>query len=308
MGGGCAIACATNAYCDNGVCKSRITEFDIPTQFPSLGRITSGPDGNLWFVEEAARKIGRITPSGVIAEFDIPHADIRQPSGITAGPDGNVWFGELGGGIGRITPNGTITEFSTPADSNPYAITAGADGNLWYVSYTNHKIGIVTPTGAITEVDEPSQVDMPSITRGPDGNVWFIEAGGTLDQIARVTPARSFREFPLPMQFANPVGIAAGSDGNVWFTEVGKVARIAPDGAIKEFTAAAAGGEMTTGPDGNVWYANNAGYLGRVTPSGTVTEFLVDGSPRGIATGSDGNVWFTETRSTPARVARFLTP
>ena len=127
-------------------------------------------------------------------------------------------------------------------------------------------------------------------------------------QIVRVTPALAFREFAIPTQYSNPGGIAVGADGNIWFTEVGKIGRITLDGSITEFTAAAGSGDMTTGPDGNVWYASGAGRLGRVTPSGTITEYLVDGAPGGIATGSDGNIWFTETRSTPARVARFLTP
>ena len=36
--------------------------------------ITTGPDGNLWFTEFGAGKIGRITPSGSITEFPIPTA------------------------------------------------------------------------------------------------------------------------------------------------------------------------------------------------------------------------------------------
>jgi streptogramin lyase len=306
-GATCAIVCATNAYCDNGICKSRVTEFDVPTQSAGIGRITSGPDGNLWFVEGGARKIGRITPSGVIAEFDIPSAATRQPSGITAGPDGNVWFGELGGGVARITPNGTITEFLTPADSNPYAITAGADGNLWYASYTNHKIGIVTPAGVITELDQPSVADVPCIIRGPDGNVWFLESGVASPQIARVTPAGNFREFVIPTMYSNPQGLAVGADGNIWFTEASKIGRITTAGVITEF-AAAGGGEMTTGPDGNIWYGSGQGHLERVSPSGTVTEYLVDAAPYGIATGSDGNIWFTDALTGLPRVGRFLTP
>ena len=31
--------------------------------------ITAGPDGNLWFTEWGANRIGRITPSGVVTEF-----------------------------------------------------------------------------------------------------------------------------------------------------------------------------------------------------------------------------------------------
>lgn len=80
-----------------------ITEFPIPTALSGPEGITAGPDGNLWFTEAAANKIGRITPDGSITEFPIPTAASR-PRKITAGPDGNLWFTESSGNkIGRIT-------------------------------------------------------------------------------------------------------------------------------------------------------------------------------------------------------------
>jgi hypothetical protein len=42
-----------------------ITEFPIPTPLAAPEGITAGPDGNLWFTEQAANKIGRITTSSV---------------------------------------------------------------------------------------------------------------------------------------------------------------------------------------------------------------------------------------------------
>ncbi|MBV8386653.1 MAG: virginiamycin B lyase, partial [Acidimicrobiia bacterium] len=66
---------------------------------------------------------------------------------------------------------------------------------------------------------------------------------------------------------------------------------------------------ITTGPDGNVWFADggNGGKVGRITPSGTVTEFPAGGGvPSTITTGPDGNLWFTDAnknsigRMTPA--------
>jgi streptogramin lyase len=82
---------------------SGLTEFPIPTSQSSPKAITAGPDGNLWFTEQAGNKIGRITPSGTITEFPIPTSQ-STPIAITAGPDGNLWFTEEGGNkIGRIT-------------------------------------------------------------------------------------------------------------------------------------------------------------------------------------------------------------
>lgn len=44
-----------------GVSGQTVTEFPIPTAGSLPQGITAGPDGNLWFVENAGGQIGRIT-------------------------------------------------------------------------------------------------------------------------------------------------------------------------------------------------------------------------------------------------------
>jgi streptogramin lyase len=83
-----------------------LKEFDVPV---SLGGITAGSDGNLWFTEIFGSRIGRITPDGAITEFPLPFGG--PPSSIAAGPDGNLWFTLRESTIGRITPDGALTEF-----------------------------------------------------------------------------------------------------------------------------------------------------------------------------------------------------
>ena len=63
----------------------------------------------------AAGKIGRITPAGVITEFEIP-TPFSGPRALAAGPDGNIWFSEFHASkIGRITMDGVVTEFRAAA-------------------------------------------------------------------------------------------------------------------------------------------------------------------------------------------------
>ena len=56
--------------------------------------------------------------------------------------------------------------------------------------------------------------------------------------------------------------------------------------------------QITTGPDGNLWFTEYVGNkIGRITPAGVITEFPVPtlgGWLQGITAGSDGNLWFTE--------------
>src|SRR5687768_6814166 len=68
-------------------------EYQIPTPNSNSNGITIGPDGNIWFTEFEANKIGRMTPDGLFTEFNVPTAN-SHPVYITTGPDGNLWFTE----------------------------------------------------------------------------------------------------------------------------------------------------------------------------------------------------------------------
>ncbi|MEA2235253.1 MAG: virginiamycin lyase [Solirubrobacteraceae bacterium] len=95
-----------------------ISEFPVTTAFSGPDKITAGPDGNLWFTEMVANKIGRVTTAGVVTEFPVTTAS-SGPIGITAGPDGNLWFTEMvAGKVGRITTAGVVTEFPVTTESS----------------------------------------------------------------------------------------------------------------------------------------------------------------------------------------------
>jgi streptogramin lyase len=72
-------------------------------------------------------------------------------------------------------------------------------------------------------------------------------------------------------------------------------------GNVTEFTVPTANSqpaEITTGPDGNLWFTEfYSNKIGKITPSGAVTEFPIptgNSQPVGITAGPDGNLWFTE--------------
>ena len=295
----------------------QFTEFPTPTPNSGPYSIRVGPDGNLWFTEGYANKIGTVTAAGKITEFPVP----TNPSpnggsliGIAAGPDGNLWFTEyFGNTIWKMTPAGILTPFAIPtAGSSPYGITAGPDGNLWFTERIGNKIGRITPTGVFAEFPIPSLNSQPfDITPGPDGNLWFAESGninGSFvgeSKIGRITPSGVITEFPVPTVHSAPIGITAGPDGNLWFTEaaaaVSQIGRITPAGVITEYPTPTMGSnplEITSGPDGNLWFAEGDGnQVGKITTAGAITEYPVPAtasSPLGIAAGPDGNLWFTE--------------
>jgi virginiamycin B lyase len=197
--------------------------------------ITAGPDGNLWFTESSASRIGSITPDlATIHEVPTPTAG-AYPEFIAAGPDGALWFTEFPpspspGKIGRITTSGTITEFPLPTNSRPYDITAGPDGNLWFTDAGTGQIGQITTSGTVHEFPVPPGHGPEDITAGPDGNLWFTEIGRAA--IGRLSPAGVLIEYDLGLSgFPGLDGIVTGPDGNLWFAEIdaNQIGRLIPD-------------------------------------------------------------------------------
>jgi streptogramin lyase len=289
-----------------------ITDFPLPGGDPN--QIARGPDGNMWFSESGPSRIGRITPSGSIADYANGNGITvdSSPAGIVAGPDGNVWMTELRGAIARVRPvRPMATEFSQglPADSEPNSITAGPDGSLWFTDERTgaaKPIGRITIGGAVTEFALPLADSEPKgIAAGLDGALWFTESTKSL--IGRITPAGTITQFGGLTPNSQPEAITLGPDGNLWFLEPNppaRIGRITPAGVATEFPAGASGPRqlntdagITAGPDGNLWFSDDD-RIGRITPAGVVSEFssgLHAHALRGIAAGPDGNVWFAES-------------
>src|SRR5262249_47071764 len=270
-----------------------------------------GPDGNLWFTEANADKIGRITPSGAITEFSIPTAN-SSPLGITVGSDGNLWFTEVNAfQIGRISTSGVVTEFHLATTGfRPISITLGRDGALWFTEMN---------------INNPS-TDLPTSTPPVFEPTSHLIFGG---KIGRITTTGAISESAIPTGAdpnGTPNGIISGPDGNLWFTERNSldhpaIGRLTPSGAYSEFLITnvlfSQSGSITVGPDGNLWFtvSGYSAYVGRITTNGTFSGFgaFATNFPRGITVGPDGNLWLTNydqqfgdpgliTRVTPAGV------
>ncbi len=297
-----------------------VTTFQIPlVALVEPHGIATGPDGNLWFAETAANKIGRMTPAGKLTQFALPaipegsQPDTSSgppgPVAITAGPDGALWFVGVPGKIGRITTAGVVTEFTVPDVAPPPESSAGtpATAPMW-----------------------------TSITAGPDGALWFTGVPG---EIGRITTSGVVTEFPVPALAPPPPGstvppatvngIVAGPDGALWFAgEPGEIGRITTSGVVTEFpvpdappsagSPAGTAGTVVTptsiaaGSDGALWFTGpmqgqtggGSWLVGRITTAGAVTEYPIPSfsidSP--IVTGPDGNLWVGGNGTSLARI------
>ena len=180
----------------------------------------TGPDGNIWFVEQVGNRIGRLTLAGVFTEFPVP-TPASRPETITIGPDGNLWFTEQDGNkIVRITTDGVMTEFPIPTVSGQAGRHRDGPGRQPLV----HRIqrqqdGPYHHGGSHHRIPGPDRKQRAGGCRPPvrDGAVWFVEHDA--NKVGRITRTGVVTEFPIPTAGSSPWNITAGPDGNLWFSE-----------------------------------------------------------------------------------------
>jgi virginiamycin B lyase len=202
----------------------------------TLGGITVGPDGNLWFTEvqptttPAANIIGRINPTKPteIKEFTLPAqnelgggvggANIEN---IAAGPNNTLWFTEPGShAIGVINTEGKfLRRFVLNESDDPQSIAAGPEGNMWFTDpATPYMVGRINPAGEVSEFPAPSSPT--SIVEGPEGNMWFTQGGTSPEAgLGCIIPTGQIELYRDPNEGGDPVGITVSKDGSIWFTD-----------------------------------------------------------------------------------------
>jgi streptogramin lyase len=263
--------------------------------------VTVGPDGNLWYTDEASG-VFRFSPKSLrplacSSSSTAPGCEVSPnavaPTGIVTGPDGAIWFtqsngGNPGGGgsyfpasIGRITTDGAYSSYAVPASASKVpdldAITVGPNGNLWFTEPGVDRIGEITPRASapiIHEFDLPAAdrlsqgVGSPvtsadTIAAGPDNDVFFTEQGSNAIGVMNSSGVL-VSKFIVPGSNLTPIplGIAESPGGTMWFTE---------NSANQIASLSVGTGQVKVLP----------------LPAGA-------SGPESIVYGPDGNLWFTE--------------
>ena len=300
------VALAMHAFNADG---QTIREFSLPDG-SNPNQIVAGPDGNFWFTEQQANRIGIISPDGsLLVERPLPTPN-ALPFGITVGPDGNLWFVENGAmQIGRMKPDGSVVEFPTRCSPSGYIIS-GPDKSVWFsetcAGTRQDFIGEVstgTFAGGIFEHYTGLGKGVRDLVWAPNGNIWFTElqanAIGELDEAGIVI------ESSVP-SVSNLSRIGAGSDGDLWFPEnesPEKLARSTSAGSIVEFAWPETDSKLnsiTSDSDGNLWLTDANNSIWKVIPGKTsiqAKEFplpTTSSLPASATPGSDQQIWFVE--------------
>ncbi len=260
------------------------------------GRVTEGPDGNVWFLISGSdddNEIGMIEPNGTVTEYDSD--DLSNGVGITTGPDDRLWVTKFQAVASFDPADPTTVDVTSITDVAGQDIAIGPDGDLW------------TPgDGAVVQIppDDPGNSTSHPVTglsgrgivAGGDGRIWVADFGG--QRIVRMKTDGDFTEYSLS---AGPQGIAAGSKEQVAYTVpnaadtfVGLVTF--PDDPLDvEMPDNSDPTGIVFALDGAYWTARfNANDLGRITRSGDATSlggFPANSGPRYLTTGEGGTLW-----------------
>jgi virginiamycin B lyase len=283
-----------------------IKEFPLPAgSNPQF--LASGPDGNIWFTEPGKGKIGRITPAGMIAHFDITLAPVCfGPDGITLAADGRIWYTcPLSETLGRMSINGSTVGYAAPGGHAPAGpIAGGADGLLYYTT-SDKRVEVVDLNGIEVNYD-PLSRSVFGIAAGLNGAVWFGEDGDLQNPSYLWSNSYDHIHAIAHSEPSNPYLVAwCETWGHAFFTEpdAGKIARQLPaETAADQFDVGIGSrpAGIACGAEGSVWYtmpgANKIGRFKRdCFCSETFDVPTASAGVLGITVGPDGSVWFAES-------------
>jgi streptogramin lyase len=281
--------------------------YDVPTAKAGPAFLVFGPDGNMWFTESTADKIGRITPTGAITEFKLPTKG-GFPDGIRAGSNGVLWFAEaVAGKIGSISLQGTIKEYPVGRELSD-ELALDSTGNLWFGDPGKNAIGRMTSRSKVTILSFRSPKHIPrQLVAAPDDTIWFSDGSFGTGALGRINKGKiteySFSHASGVAPYMGIDSVAVATDGAVWFAELNAnlIARRSTSGTLAEYALPSPKSrvvELVAGKHDDVWFTmGDNDIFGHVTAQGKMTEYTIPdagGGPSGLALDPDGNVWIAE--------------
>jgi streptogramin lyase len=291
-----------------------VQEYPVPNAGGVLNYpgIVTGPDGNLWLIENsffesristAVGGIDVIDPrTGAATLISVPN----EVSGITDGSDGNVWISlEAQNELASISPTThAVTYYSVPGTVG--GIVGVPGGDIWYTDSADGTIGTFSlATHTATEYPLALRTSQPTaITIGPGGDLWFVESQAR--RIGTIDPTtHSITEIPTQSQ-NNLAATIASVGGKIYFVEttpgvleVLEVLDPVNHDAISDVTEVSTN-QLLAGPDGDLYFVTSTAstaFLNSYNPvTGALVASIIPGgivftAPESLAVGPDGDIW-----------------
>jgi streptogramin lyase len=300
--------------------------FRVPDR-RNADELTTGPGGNVWFVNRPSLRgdnrggklvIYRVSPRGTITQYQ---TGVRASyASIAQGFDDEMWIGwarwretsrntfTAGGGFGRLAPGGKFVALGDrwwlgSALNWPYRqVTAVSNGRLWYAGIS--RVGFVSEFEPGSPGSEDSYDNTSfafkygfstSVAPGPDSSVWFTRAGGRITKIRPPYTDLKAHSKTFRVKGGGPgFTLISAVKGSVWFANSrDRIGRLDDDGRTRYLRTGRSGplSNIVVGPDGRLWWGTERG-LAAMTRSGRITRYRVGRQVSAVAVGPHRRIWF----------------
>ena len=239
---------ATNSIWEFSITNSKFTNYAIPQSNAQPYGIALDRQGNVWFTEGFADRIGEIVNGKINESTTIPtNVSYAFPNSLVVDSKSQVWFTLTNANAigkfyeGRFTLYNLTGSSINPDLRAPVGIAMDSSGNIWvtqhgpnFVSEFNPQTGyfrtIATSTPHLTDLN----LSLPYFIQiAQSGDVWFNEHYG--NAMAEFVPStETLIEYAGPSEIraeGNTSGMltmALAPNGEPWFTELftGKVGTV----------------------------------------------------------------------------------
>lgn len=254
--------------------------------------------GNVYIAENAAHRIRKVSPQGVISTVagtgtagysgdggPAVTAQLNWPVGLALDSSGNLFIADVANQVIRkISPRGVITTVATGLN-DAEGVAADAAGNLYITDYSindqdccevqySGRVVKTSPNGAmstIVDLDQPEGVAVDSA-----GNVYVADPMGM--GLLKIPPSG----IASAVTNLAAINVAVDSSGNLYFSDgASKLVRVSPAGSIANLVG--------DGAPGNYWGDN-----GQATDAGLSI-------PIGVALDNRGNLYIADSGNNRVR-------
>jgi len=134
--------------------------------------------GNAWGTLQSANQIVRISPSGEIAEYEIPTRG-SAPSDIAVDASGRVWFLEFRPNKIGSFADGKFTELAVPGEwGGLTGLTVAPDGSVWFgLLRTQSLVRLRNGEFKLFKIPRPTARPY-TLAADAAGNIWYADISG----------------------------------------------------------------------------------------------------------------------------------
>src|SRR3989338_7428116 len=247
-------------FCGIGTAKSNayVKEYKIPTDCTNPLAITTGMDGNIWFVQSNTGKIVKFNPqSESFTEFENtfwPKGGVSMTWGIDHAADGSLWFtDDVFNSIWKFSPSDkSYQRLGLPSNNTlPQKIEAfGSD--LIYNDFVGGTLSVLTPSEKSASIFSIPQIFNGSVAGDfaiDEKNIWYTswipQSTGVLvqfdykglvnSQTNYTTFAQYIEFFDLPKDASTINGLDL-SNGKLWMADTSSSFFFSFDPVTSQFT------------------------------------------------------------------------